>query len=69
MTINPQSLSAIEDLLAQIAHRQNRVIGSSLESLANSGVHDLTDEYRVITFLNGINEPAFDESRRVIEDR
>src|SRR4029453_14447029 len=68
-SVQTTPLSAIENLIAQISHRQNRVVGSAPRLRFDPGIFPLADEDRVIALFDRIDQLTLDVGRCLFQDR
>src|SRR5215217_3882150 len=61
--------SSVKYLVAQIAHRQDRVIRTTGRRYGYAGIFHFADKDRVIALLDGVDQLAFDKGRRLLQDR
>ena len=62
-------LAAVKDLVAQIPHRQYRVIGPSRWLHGDASVFHLADKNRVIAHFNRIDEGTLNKCRGLFQNR
>src|SRR6266478_5308111 len=62
-------LSAVENLVAQISHCQSRIVGTARRLRGHSGILHFTNEYRMIAFLDTIDQHTLDKSGCLFQNR
>src|SRR5258708_16909565 len=62
-------LAAIENFIAKVSHRQDGVVGSARRLHCDAGIFHLTDEDRVITLFDRIDQHTLNKRRRFFQNR
>ena len=69
MNLEHARLTAVENFVAQIAHRKNRVVGTAGRLHRHAGILYFADKNRVVAHLYRIHQRALDKSRRFFQNR